>query len=121
MANIQIEWLPKNALAQATIGPAFIGFIISMYLRELPHCHQFQSHTTLLQSMLGISIVQIIFYYCSFPGDGRVKKSIVLLLGFAFSETIECSYSRRTQHHGLDPNNIALKCFLGNANIQGTS
>ncbi|KZP06987.1 hypothetical protein FIBSPDRAFT_939741 [Athelia psychrophila] len=70
MADIQVELLPKNAVAQATVGPAFIGFIISM-------------------SMLGISIAQIIFYYRSFPRDGRVKKSIVLLLGFAFSKTVE--------------------------------
>ncbi|KZP28731.1 hypothetical protein FIBSPDRAFT_1039465, partial [Athelia psychrophila] len=52
------------AQAQATISPAFIGFIISL-------------------SLNGISIAQSVFYYRSFPRDGRVRKLIVLLLNIA--------------------------------------
>ncbi|KZP09365.1 hypothetical protein FIBSPDRAFT_1051890 [Athelia psychrophila] len=51
-------------MAQAALRPAFIGFIISL-------------------SLNGISIAQSIFYYRSFPRDGRVKKLIVLLLNIA--------------------------------------
>ncbi|KZP30248.1 hypothetical protein FIBSPDRAFT_1038268 [Athelia psychrophila] len=64
MGDTQAESLPLNTLTQATIGPAFIGFIISL-------------------SLNGISIAQSVFYYRSFPRDGRVTKLIVLLLNIA--------------------------------------
>ncbi|KZP24040.1 hypothetical protein FIBSPDRAFT_442705 [Athelia psychrophila] len=56
--------VPVNTVAQAASRPAFIGFIISL-------------------SLNGISIAQSVFYYRSFPRDGKVKKLIVLLLNIA--------------------------------------
>ncbi|KZP02390.1 hypothetical protein FIBSPDRAFT_970056 [Athelia psychrophila] len=63
MGDTQTESLLQHTLAQA-LRPAFIGFIISL-------------------SLNGLSIAQSIFYYRSFPRDGRVKKLIVLLLNIA--------------------------------------
>ncbi|KZP12954.1 hypothetical protein FIBSPDRAFT_961017 [Athelia psychrophila] len=64
MGDTQAESLPLNTLSQAALRPAFIGFTISL-------------------SLNGLSIAQSIFYYRSFPRDGRVKKLIVLLLNIA--------------------------------------
>ncbi|KZP26066.1 hypothetical protein FIBSPDRAFT_1041120 [Athelia psychrophila] len=71
MSDTQAELAPLNVLKQVTLqGPAFIGFIVGL-------------------SLDGIRIAQTIFYYRSFPRDGKVKKLMVLLLKFVLKEPSE--------------------------------
>ncbi|KZP26045.1 hypothetical protein FIBSPDRAFT_1041104 [Athelia psychrophila] len=64
MPLTQVESASLNVSTHAPIGPAFIGFVISL-------------------SLHGISIAQTIFYYRHFPHDGKAKKLIVFVLNLA--------------------------------------